>query len=468
MDYTKIIQVYFIGIGGIGMSALARYFLAGGCEVAGYDRTSTELTNILMQQGCKIHYDDDISLIPGHFTDASLKQSTLVVYTPAIPGDHREYHYFLDREYHLLKRSAVLGDLSKQLRSVCVAGTHGKTTISTMIAHILKQSELDCTAFLGGISKNYNSNLIIGEGEWAVMEADEFDRSFLYLEPEIAIISSMDADHLDIYGEKRALVEAFNLFVQKVKNAGFLIVKDTVRMHIRVEDGARVFTYGMQKGADFFPENLHLINDCYVFDLSVPGSKIPNLRLGFPGKINVENAVAAISVAWILKIPAETIRKAMMFFAGIQRRFDIRFKSECMVYIDDYAHHPEELNACIGSVRDLYPGKRITGIFQPHLYTRTKDFYPEFADSLDRLDEVILLDIYPAREKPIQGITSEIILEKMQLEKKQILSKDQTLGYIKKLDTDVLLTLGAGDIDTMPGPVEELLKTRFGENANKL
>ena len=460
MDYTKYQRIYFLGIGGIGMSALARYFMAGGYPVAGYDRTATELTRKLEQEGCRIHYQDDVLSIPEEYMHSGNQSSTLVVYTPAIPKDHTELEYFRKHGFTIRKRSEILGEISARLRSVAVAGTHGKTTVSTMIAHLMKQSELDCTAFLGGISKNYNSNLILGSGSWAVLEADEFDRSFLQLEPEIAVITSLDPDHLDIYREVESLQESFNLFVDRVRSEGTLILKQTVDPIILHRDDISRYTYALDGPADFYVDGLKVDHGYHVFNMNVPGKKIENIQLGYAGRMNVENAVAAIAVAWTLGIPEEVIRRSLVYFTGVSRRFDLRFKSDQIIYIDDYAHHPEELKACIASVRELYPGKKVTGIFQPHLYTRTRDFYIEFAKSLDALDQIVLLDIYPAREEELPGIRSEIILEEMQNSNAQVMSKREAMDYIGSLETDLLLTLGAGDIDQLVQPIEEALQTR--------
>ena len=460
MDYRQYKRIYFIGIGGIGMSALARYFLAGGFTVAGYDRTVTELTRTLAHEGCHIHFQDDILSIPDEYLHESNRATTLVIFTPAIPHDHNELNYFRKYQYTVLKRSEVLGEISRNLKSIAVAGTHGKTTVSTMIAHLLKQSEINCTAFLGGISKNYNSNLIMGSGAWAVLEADEFDRSFLQLTPHIAVITSMDPDHLDVYHEKNMLQQSFNLFADKISPKGILLVKKTVDPDILQREDISRYTYTFDGEADFYPKQVHLQEGFHVFDMVVPGKTLKNIRLGYAGKMNVENAVAAIAVAWLLDVPEDVIRRSMVYFRGVIRRFDLRYTSDSIAYIDDYAHHPEELRACIASVRELYPGKNVSAIFQPHLYTRTRDFYIDFAKNLDLLDEVILLDIYPARENPIEGIRTEIILEEMKNPNAQIMTKAQAMEYIKTIKTDVLLTLGAGDIDQLVGPIEEALRMR--------
>ena len=458
MDFSKIHRIYFIGIGGIGMSALARYFLAGGFDIAGYDRTPTPITDELIAEGCDIHFEDEPGLIPEAFRAVQEKDKTLVIITPAIPVGHFEWKYFSENGFRIIKRSQVLGWISERSKAIAVAGTHGKTTITAMIAHILKQSELDCTAFIGGISKNYQSNLMLGDSEYTVLEADEFDRSFLTLHPYIAVISSIDPDHLDIYRNKNHLQESFELFAKQTVENGYLIIKKGVELTIEDREDLKVFTYSFSQEADFYAENLKLDNGLYTFDVVIPGGKLSDIRLGFPGKINVENAVAGVAVAWILGVPEETIRKALLYFLGISRRFDIQYKSENMVYIDDYAHHPVELSSLIESVREMYPEKKITGIFQPHLYSRTRDLYMDFAISLSKLDKLILLDIYPAREEPIKGVSANMILKEVSIGEKNILSKEEILEAVKDMKEGVLLTIGAGDIFNLVDPINKFLK----------
>lgn len=440
------------------MSSLARYFLAGGYDVAGYDRVSTYLTNELIKEGAIIHYNDDPEEIPSEFCDKTLSDSTLVVVTPAIPHDNIELNFFRDNNFRILKRSQVLGIISDKMKTIAVAGTHGKTSISTMIAHILKQSDLDCTAFLGGVSKNYENNLILGKSDIAVLEADEFDRSFLQIHPEFAVISSVDADHLDIYGDKKQLDESFRLFISQIKKGGKLVIKKNLDLTLPENTDLEVYSYSLNQKADFYAKNIKFLDGFYVFDIIVPDGVIENVRLGFLGKMNVENAVAAIGISWILGVPEIIIKKAILCFTGVKRRFDVRFRSGKTVFIDDYAHHPVELNSVIASVREIFPGKQITGIFQPHLYSRTRDFSDEFAKSLEKLDRLILMDIYPAREKPIKGVSSELIYDKAKMKDKIILEKNEIIQYLRNTDVEVLLTLGAGDIDQLVSLIEEVLK----------
>jgi UDP-N-acetylmuramate--alanine ligase len=454
----NIKQVYFLGIGGIGMSALARYFKAGGMQVAGYDRTSTELTLLLEKEGIAIHYEDDTNLIPSAFRSP---QNTLVVLTPAVPADHSELAWFRSRHFGINKRSEILGFITRNKKTIAVAGTHGKTTVSTMIAHLMANAGPGCNAFLGGISRNFNSNLVLQpQSDWVVAEADEFDRSFLRLFPYAAVVTAMDADHLDIYGDLTELHEAFNQFIAQIDKEGILLLKHGLPVKAAFVP-KQVFTYSLQDKSDFHAENIRLISRQYYFDLTGPGIRIPDITLVHPGMVNVENAVAACSMAVLLGLPHEAIRKAMESFSGIQRRFEYHIKTEKLAYIDDYAHHPQEIEATIRSLRNLYPDKRITGIFQPHLYTRTRDLADEFAASLDLLDSLILLEIYPARELPIEGVTAQLILDKVKLADKQICERDNLLDLLKKTKLEVLITLGAGDIDKMTEPIKELLTRRL-------
>jgi UDP-N-acetylmuramate--alanine ligase len=454
----NIKQVYFLGIGGIGMSALARYFKAGGMQVAGYDRTSTELTLLLEKEGIAIHYEDDTSLIPASYR---YPQNTLVVLTPAVPSDHSELAWFRSQHFEIYKRSEILGFITRNKKTIAIAGTHGKTTVSTMIAYLMANTGPGCSAFLGGISRNFNSNLVLqSQSEWVIAEADEFDRSFLRLFPYAAIVTAMDADHLDIYGDLTELHAAFNQFVGQIERAGILLMK--LGLPIKASSVPKqVFTYSLQEKSDFYAQNIRLKNRQYYFDLIGPGIKISDLTLIHPGMINVENAVAACSMAVLLGLSHEGIRKTMANFSGIQRRFEYHIKTEKLVYIDDYAHHPQEIEATIRSLRNLYPDKKLTGIFQPHLYTRTRDLADEFADSLSLLDSLILLEIYPARELPIEGVTARLILDKVKLADKQICERDNLLDHLKKTKLEVLISLGAGDIDKMVEPIKKLLTQRL-------
>jgi len=451
----NIERVYFLGIGGIGMSALARYFHVTGKSVAGYDRTSTELTRQLASEGIGIHYEDTPERITAPFRSAA---NTLVVYTPAVPDDHTELVYFREHHFDIYKRSQILGLITRQKKAVAVAGTHGKTTVSTMIAHIMARGGEGCSAFLGGISKNFNSNLVLdARSNWVVTEADEFDRSFLQLFPYAGIVTAMDADHLDIYGNEGAMVEAFNKFIGQIDREGLLLMKDGLPVD-RSTVPSRVFTYSLKGSADFRADNIRLRNRRYCFDLIGPGILLKDLSLEHPGLVNVENAVAAAAVSLLLGIDHQQVRMALEDFSGIQRRFDFHIKTDQLVYIDDYAHHPKEIEATLLSVRDLFPDKKITGIFQPHLYTRTRDFAEGFADSLILLDRLILLDIYPARELPIKGVTAEMILHKVSIREKMMCHKEDLLEELRKSEIEVLITLGAGDIDKLVDPIEQLLK----------
>ena len=457
-EITSYSRIFFIGIGGIGMSALARYFLAAGYEVAGYDRTPSPVTDALEEEGALISFADEVERLPEKFRDVRLRGDTLVIYTPAVPQDHPVFRFFLDNDYTLFKRAEVLGMISDRMRPVAVAGTHGKTTTSTMIAHILKQSVLDCTAFLGGISKNYDTNLLLGESPWVVLEADEYDRSFLHLHPSLAVITSMDADHLDIYGDHAHLRESFHQFMGQVREGGKILVHNSLEVNRAVNEGADWFTYGLEGEADYRAGDLHFSDGYHYFTAYTTEGKISDIRLGLPGRVNVENALAAIAVAHLMGVSDDSIRKSLFLFQGVRRRFDVRVRHERHVYIDDYAHHPSELQAAITSTREMFPGKKITGIFQPHLFTRTRDFAEGFATSLALLDRVILLPIYPAREEPIPGITSEIILQKIPKKEKEMMAKGEVAAAIAKDPPEVLMTLGAGDIDRLVGPLEEIYR----------
>lgn len=453
MELKNIQYFYFLGIGGIGMSALARYFNKLGKKVAGYDRTPTELTRELQAEGIDIHFEDNTNLIPKQFL--SNKSETLVVITPAIPQNHGELNFFKNNEFNVVKRAHLLGLISNENTLIAIAGTHGKTTTSSIITHIIKQSELACTAFLGGIAKNYNSNLLLSsEKGWVVVEADEYDRSFLYLYPTFAVITSMDADHLDIYGNKEYMQDSYRLFAAQVKNNGLIVAKKGLELGASVS--AKIKTYSISDEADYMAKNIRVENGKFVFDLVADELIIENIVFGMPGRHNVENAIAAISIALNIGISKEKVKSALLSFEGVKRRFEFHVRTLNNIYMDDYAHHPEELRACIDGVKELYGNKKITGIFQPHLYSRTRDFAEAFAASLDMLDECILLEIYPARELPIPGVTSQIILDKMKLKNKRLLSKEDLLNYIYKTKPEVLLTLGAGDIDQLVEPIKKI------------
>lgn len=436
---------YFVGAGGIGMSALERFFNSLGKVVLGYDKTPTELTSELIEEGIDIHFEDNIELIP---TDIN-KENTLVVYTPAIPKDNKELNYFFDQNFEVLKRSEVLGAITRDTYAIGVAGTHGKTTTSSILGHILKVADLDSTAFLGGIAENYNSNIISNGSKYTVSEADEFDRSFLKLSPKVAIITSDDADHLDIYGEREQVKKSFQEFAS--------IVEDQLFVRKGLEF-ANAKTYGVNDGADYDAVNVRIENGFYVFDVNTPNGVLKDINFMLPGRHNMENATAAIAVADFLGISSEKIHEALESFKGVRRRFN-RLKINDKIYVDDYAHHPTELDAVINSLKELYPGKKILGVFQPHLFTRTRDFATEFAHSLSQLDELILLDIYPARELPIEGITSNWLLDMVDLNEKEVYSLDEALQAIKTKDFDVLLTVGAGNIDTIVKPIKNWLNS---------
>lgn len=461
MDLKGRHIIYFIGIGGIGMSAIARYFLSTGCTVAGYDRTRSQLTDELESEGCSIHFDDNILKIPSEYKVKANIDQVLVIYTPAIPNDHLELSYFRENNFQIQKRSQVLGELTNGSSLIAVAGTHGKTTISTLIAHILSTSDIGCTAFLGGISKNYFSNFISGNTAISVAEADEYDRSFLWLHPEYAIITSVDSDHLDIYKDETNLKKSFLEFVNNIKDGGTLLVNDRVRLPEIKRKNLSIFSYSLDHETDFFAANIRVEHGLYIFDFIGPNRIIDGIKMSFPGRINIENAIAAIGVSLQLGVSDNIIRKALESFTGIKRRFDIRYQSDVLTYIDDYAHHPVEIRSIILSVKELYKGQKLTGIFQPHLYSRTQDLYMDFAQSLDELDKLILLDIYPAREEPVPGVSSEIILNQVSIEEKMILSNEEALEYVQSMESGVLLTLGAGDIDKLARPIEKIFKERI-------
>lgn len=452
---TNLNLVYFIGIGGIGMSAIARYLNKAGIKVYGYDRTSTPLTRQLEKEGMHIHYHDDPDGIP--------EKTNMVVYTPAVPSDLAEMQAVRKRGLPLLKRSEFLNYLTQHKHTIAIAGSHGKTTISGAIAHIFNHSAFGCTAFLGGITKNYDSNLLLNhESDVVVVEADEFDYSFLKLNPSLAIVTAVDADHLDIYHSHETLLEAFADFTGKIVPDGALLIKKSINnLPDRLQQGVKRFTYSLEEEADFTATELKLEDGLFTYTLKTPEGHIRNLQPAARGRFNLENSIAAASAAWIFGVNEADIRQGINSYTGIVRRFDQRVDLPGLTYIDDYAHHPKEISACLSSVREIYPGRKITGIFQPHLFTRTRDFMEEFAESLATLDTLILLDIYPARELPIEGITSNVLLNLTQVEDKQVLSREEVLDLLENNPPDVLLTMGAGDIDQMVAPIEALLNKNY-------
>ncbi len=454
-DINKIEQVYFLGIGGIGMSALSRYFKHLGKAVSGYDRTETELTRRLQAEGIEVHYTDSPELIPQEMNP----DNSLVVLTPAIPANHREYNFLKENHFSIKKRSQVLGIICNPLHCIAVSGTHGKTSVSTMIAHILKNSSLDCSAILGGISKNYQTNLLLAEKEtpFIVTEADEFDRSFLQLQPTMAVVTSMDADHLEVYGTHEAIIDAFNQFVAQVKPGGVVLIKKGLKINQSSNQYIRHYSYSLSEQADFYALNIRLMDGAYQFDLFTPDGVIPDLVLNYPGLMNVENAVAASAMALMAGAGTEEVKAALATYQGVKRRFDIHLKTEEYILIDDYAHHPEELKATIISVRDMYKGAIVTGIFQPHLFSRTSDLADGFAQSLDLLDEIVLLDIYPAREEPIPGVTSDLVFRKMKNSNKVRCTKAELPELARHFKPGIILMMGAGDIDTMVEKVKNIL-----------
>ncbi len=507
-DLNNIKSLYFIGAGGIGMSNLVRYFLSKGKNVGGYDRTKSELTRQLNKEGTQIHYEDNIDLIPEIYKD---KDETLVIFTPAVPSDHSELNYFRNNGFEIMKRAQLLGEITKTNRALCVAGTHGKTTTSSILAHLLKQSHVDCNAFLGGILKNYGSNLLLSDkSDLTVVEADEYDRSFHWLSPYMAIITSADPDHLDIYGTEEAYRESFEHFTSLIREGGVLLMKEGVNITPRLKEGVKLYSYSgavvrgdasqrlafkndvvtdyaerlthdnsaLKSGAsypplegaggglleksshyktpDFQAQNIKIGNGEIFFDFATPTEIIKGIQLGVPVKINIENAVAAMAIAWLNGVNANELKSGMKSFQGPKRRFDFHLKTDKIVLIDDYAHHPEELAASISSVKELYPNKKLTVIFQPHLFSRTKDFYKEFAKALSLSDETILLEIYPAREKPIEGITSQLILDNIPEMDKKLCTKAELSEVIKKGNYEVILMAGAGDIELLVEPVKQL------------
>ena len=458
MDVNTLKSVYFIGAGGIGMSALVRYFLSKGKKVGGYDRTPSELTEKLIEEGADIHYEEAVALIGGDFKNP---QDTLIVYTPAIPSQHAELEYFQNNGFTILKRSQVLGMLTRSSKGLCAAGTHGKTTTSTMTAHLLHQSQVGCDAFLGGISKNYGTNLLLSDNsEYVVIEADEFDRSFHWLTPYATIITATDADHLDIYGTEEAYLESFNHYTSLIQPGGALIMRKGISLEPRLQEGVTLYTYSKDEG-DFHAENIRIGGGEIVFDYVSPLGNIQDIQLGVPVAINIENGVASMALAQLSGVSNEEIKAGMASFRGVDRRFDFKIKTDKVVYLSDYAHHPEEIKQSILSMRALYEGKKLTGVFQPHLYTRTRDFYQEFADSLSLLDEVILTDIYPARELPIEGVSSELIYDNLRPGMdKTLCKKEEVIDILKGKEIEVLITLGAGDIENYAPQICEILNER--------
>lgn len=458
MDINTIKAVYFIGAGGIGMSALVRYFLSKGKHVAGYDKTPSELTHKLEEEGANIHYEENVSLIPDTCKDPD---STLVVYTPAIPADHKELCHFRENNFEIHKRAQVLGMITRTEKGICVAGTHGKTTTSTMAAYLIDHSHVGCNAFLGGISKNYGTNLLLSEkSEFVVIEADEFDRSFHWLTPYATVVTATDSDHLDIYGTHEAYLESFRKYTSLIRPDGFLVIKKGLDLIPDVQPGVTVYTYSATDG-DFHAENIRIGNGEIFFDYISPLGNIKDIQLGVPVYVNIENGVAAMALAQLCGVTGEEIKAAMPRFAGVDRRFDFKIKNDHIVFLSDYAHHPAEIRQSVSSIRTLYPERKITAIFQPHLYTRTRDFYKDFADSLSLLDEVILLDIYPAREKPIPGVTSQLIYDNLRPGiEKTMCSKEELLDVLRTRKTEVLITLGAGDIDNYVPQIYEMLKDK--------
>ncbi|MBQ6190221.1 MAG: UDP-N-acetylmuramate--L-alanine ligase [Bacteroidaceae bacterium] len=458
MEASHIKAVYFIGIGGIGMSAIARYFLNQGLTVGGYDKTPTDLTKRLIEEGAHIHYEENIGLIPTECLDPD---TCLIVYTPAIPAEHAELQYFKRNGFDLQKRAQVLGTLTRTLKGLCVAGTHGKTTTSSMAAHLLHQSHVDCNAFLGGITKNYGTNYILSaKSKYVVIEADEFDRSFHWLRPWATVITSTDADHLDIYGNEEAYLESFRHYTSLIQPGGYLILHTGLKMQPNTKEGVTTYTYSRDNG-DFHAENVKIGNGEITFDFISPLGNIKGINLGVPVTVNIENGIAAMALAQLAGATEEEIRQGMASFSGVDRRFDFHVRTPQMVYLSDYAHHPEEIRQSILSVKQLYEGRRVKAIFQPHLYSRTRDFYREFADALSLLDDVTIVDIYPARELPIPGITSKLIYDNLRPGmKKEMCHKEEIPDIVRRKDFDVLVTLGAGDIEDYAQEITQILNEK--------
>ncbi len=458
MESKDIKAVYFIGAGGIGMSAIARYFIHRGLVVAGYDKTPSALTQQLENEGMLIHYEENVDEIP---YACKQPKSCLVIYTPAIPADHTELLYFRQNGFCVEKRAQVLGMLTRQHKGLCVAGTHGKTTTSTMCAHILHQSHLDCNAFLGGISKNYGTNYILSSSDYVVIEADEFDRSFHWLNPWMTVITSTDPDHLDIYGTKEAYLESFRHYTELIQPGGNLIIHRGLEMKENLQEGVHRYDYALHEG-DFHADNIRIVNGEITFDFISPIESVEHVQLGQPVPINIENGVAAMAMAQLAGCTAEELRYGMLSYNGVERRFDFKLKNDKIVFLSDYAHHPKEILQSAKSIRELYRDRRITAIFQPHLYTRTRDFYKDFADALSLLDEVILTEIYPAREQPIEGVTSKLIYDNLRPGiEKHMIAKTDVLQYVADHSFDVLIVLGAGDLDNQVPQITQILKEKL-------
>jgi UDP-N-acetylmuramate--alanine ligase len=467
LNLKQISNVYFLGIGGIGMSALARWFKANGCFVAGYDRTPTSLTGQLQDEGILIHFEDELEQIPQVFLQSS--PENLIIYTPAIPKDHKEYNYFKNHHFDLKKRSQVLGWLTQNLFTIAVAGTHGKTTTSSMVAHVLKSSGKNCAAFLGGITHNYNTNLLLNdpnhkEDPIVVVEADEYDRSFLTLYPDIAVVNSVDADHLDIYGDAESVKTSYNEFINQVKPGGKLFLKKDLPLTSPADKSIGVYDFSASKAAYFRAKNIRIKEAVFIFDFESKETTIQDVRLQLPGYHNVENALVAMAVGLQTGISPEQVKEAIASYTGVKRRFEYIIKTPYLVFIDDYAHHPAEIEALLTSVRALYPAKKITAVFQPHLYSRTRDFAEGFAQSLSLADQLILLEIYPARELPIPGIDSKIIFDKVTAPEKMMCSKNKLIEQLNKSSIEVLVTIGAGDIDQFITPIKEYFKNKLSVN----
>ena len=457
MNAKDIHAVYFIGAGGIGMSAIARYFIKRGLVVAGYDKTPSDLTRQLEREGMLIHYEENLDEIPHA---CKQPQSSLIIYTPAIPADHKELVFFRENGFEIQKRAQVLGTLTREHKGLCVAGTHGKTTTSTMCAHIMHQSHLDCNAFLGGISKNYGTNYILSDSDFVVIEADEFDRSFHWLRPWMSVITSTDPDHLDIYGTKEAYLESFRHYTTLIQPGGALIIHRGLEMQESLQEGVRRYDYALSEG-DFHAENIRIENGGITFDFISPIESVKDVELGQPIPINIENGIAAMAMAQLNGCTAAELRYGMKTYGGVDRRFDFKIKTDRLVFLSDYAHHPKEIYQSARSIRELYKNRRITAIFQPHLYTRTRDFYREFAEALSQLDEVVLTEIYPAREEPIEGVTSQLIYDNLAPGvKKELINKADVIDYVKSRDFDVLIVLGAGDLDNMVPQITKILQQK--------
>ena len=465
MELKDIKSVYFIGAGGIGMSAIARYFLHKGLFVAGYDKTPSTLTRQLEKEGMTIHYEENVNLIP---IECCQPGTTLVVYTPAIPATHAELVYFQNNGFTIEKRAQVLGTLTRTHKGLCFAGTHGKTTTSTMCAHILHQSHLDCNAFLGGISKNYGTNYILSKkSDYVVIEADEFDRSFHWLRPWMSVITSTDPDHLDIYGTKEAYLESFRHYTELIQEGGALIIHKDLEMKQHVKEGVKVYDYSRNTG-DFHAENIRIENGTITFDFISPVENVKDIELGQPIPINIENGIAAMAMAQLNGCTAEELRKGMETYAGVDRRFDFKIKNNRHVFLSDYGHHPKEILQSAKSLKELYGNRKVTVIFQPHLYTRTRDFYKEFADALSHFDEVILTEIYPAREEPIPGVTSALIYDNLRKGiEKQMIKKDDVLDFVRSRDFDVLVVLGAGNLDNYVPQITEIIQEKEKQESKK-